>query len=158
MRPCVPQGVGQPVGLQGVEALEIEHRLDQPLAGRIAVGEGENVGAHRLAHRRIAGDEVEEVLADQIAGKIRMGEARGEAMADRLLQSGVIEDGRGQEAAELRLAAQGFLCFTPDMREDWIGVALAQRQHIAGRRHPELLPHARTQDNSMFPFRCRARA
>ena len=50
----IPERMRQPVRLDRVKPLEIEHRLDQPRAGRIAVDHGGNVGAEGLGDRRIA--------------------------------------------------------------------------------------------------------
>ena len=47
-----PQPVGQAVRLDGVEALEVEDRLDIAVAGGVAVVDGRDVGAHGVADRR----------------------------------------------------------------------------------------------------------
>jgi hypothetical protein len=44
--PLVPQPVREPVRLDGVEALEIEHRHHEAVAGRIAVVIGLDIDAH----------------------------------------------------------------------------------------------------------------
>ena len=78
--------MGQPIGLQRLEALEVEQRLHHPEAGGIAVGDRHDVGAKRLADRRVAGDRLGEGLADQRRGNVRIVEARGDPMGDRALQ------------------------------------------------------------------------
>ena len=95
--PGPQQRMGQAIGLQGVEALEIEHRLDQPHARGIAIGDGHDVGAERLADRRIARDRIVEDLADQRGGDIGVVEPRGDAMGDRAFERLVVEDGGHQE-------------------------------------------------------------
>ena len=45
MPPTLPQPMREAVRLERVEALEVEHRLDEAVAGRVAVGDGEDVGA-----------------------------------------------------------------------------------------------------------------
>ena len=50
------QRMRQPVGLQRMKTLEIEQRLHHPQAGGIAVGDRHDVGAERVADRRIARD------------------------------------------------------------------------------------------------------
>ena len=63
----VPQPMRQPVGLDGVEALVIEHRLDQPMGRRIAVGRRHQIGAERFADRRHILDRIGVGLPDQFA-------------------------------------------------------------------------------------------
>ena len=46
---------------EGVEALEIEQGLDQALAGGVAVGDGEDVGADGHADGGVARGEIEEM-------------------------------------------------------------------------------------------------
>ena len=127
--------MGETVRLQGVETLEIKQGLDHPLAGGVAVRHGEEVGANGDPEGGIARAELEEVLADEIAGKIGMRQARRQTMADRLLQGRMVEDARGHEAAELRLAAHRLLRLEPDPREDGIRIGLVQRPHIASDSH-----------------------
>ena len=44
----VPKPMGEAMGLDGVEALEVEHRLDEARAGGIAVEDRDDVGAEGL--------------------------------------------------------------------------------------------------------------
>lgn len=56
----------QPVALERVEALEIEHRLQHAVAGRIAVEHGRHVGAHADGDLGIIGQRLVIGLLDQI--------------------------------------------------------------------------------------------
>src|ERR1035441_8445849 len=51
----VPQPMRQAMRLDGMEALEIEERFKEALAGRIALDHRGNVGSLRLADRRLSG-------------------------------------------------------------------------------------------------------
>ena len=103
-----------------MEALEIEHRLDEPRAGGIAVQCGENVGAKGRADRRLAGNDVEIGLADELGRDLVMAEPRRKPLDDRRLQAGLIEDGRRDPAGNMRLAAHDLLGLELDAREDRI--------------------------------------
>ena len=93
------------------------------MAGGIAVGDGEKVGADGHADRRIALGKIEKSLADDVAGKIGMGKARRQPVPDRLLQRRMVEHVGGEKAAEFRLAPQSLLGLDADLREDRIGIA-----------------------------------
>ena len=121
--------------LQGVKSLEIEQRFDQTLAGGIAVGDGEKVGADGHADGVVTLGKVEKSLADDVAGQIGMGKARRQPVADRLLQRRMVQHAGGEKAAEFRLAPQGRLGLDADLRKDRIGIAVMQRPHIADGRH-----------------------
>ena len=56
----------QPMGLDGVEALEIEHRLEKAVGGRIAIDRRDDVGAEGLADRRLVLERVGIGLTDQL--------------------------------------------------------------------------------------------
>ena len=58
--------------LDGVETLEIEQRLDEAHAGRIAVGDRDDVGAERLPDGGVAREDFEIGLADQVARQVLM--------------------------------------------------------------------------------------
>ena len=64
--------MGQAIGLEGLEAFEIEQRLHHPEARGIAVGHRDDVGAERLADRGIARDRLFEGLADQRGREVAM--------------------------------------------------------------------------------------
>ena len=67
----------QPMRLDRVKPLEIEYRLDQPRAGRIAIDHRCDVGAEGLRNRRIGSDRLEIGLLDKIARKGLVPEPRG---------------------------------------------------------------------------------
>ena len=129
--------------LQGVKSLEIEQGFDQALAGGIAVGDGEKVGADGHAEGGVMRGEVEKSLADDVAGKIGMRKARRQPVADRLLQGRMVQHAGGEKAAEFRLTPQGRLGVDADLREDRIGIAVMQLPHLADGRHETLLPRER---------------
>ena len=87
-----PQPMRQPMGLDGVEALVVEHRLDEAVRRRIAVDGRHDVGAERFADRRLVLERVGIGLADQLAGDVGMVEPLGDAMHDRRFQRVVVQD------------------------------------------------------------------
>ena len=99
-----PQPVRQPMGLDGVEALVVQHRIDEPVRRRIAVHGGDDVGAERIADLRIALERVRIGLTDQFRRHVRAVETLGDAMHDRRLQRVVMQNGRIEEGREFRLA------------------------------------------------------
>ena len=101
-----------------MKTLEIQQGLHQPRAGGVAVGDRQQVGADRLAHRRVARGEFEKILLDQVAGKIQMRQPRGDAMRHGVFDIGLVENGDGEKAAEIGLAARRLLGFGANLRED----------------------------------------
>ena len=107
----------QTIGLERLEAFEIEQRLDHPEARRIAVGDRHDVGAERFADRRVARDRLGESLPDQRGRKVAMIEPRGDTMRHRPFERVVVEDVDGKKESKLRLAPYRLLRFLPDARE-----------------------------------------
>ena len=111
------QPMRQTIGLQRLEAFEIEQGLYHPEARRIAVGDRHDVGAERFADRRVARDRLLEGLADQRGRKVAMIEPRGDTMRHRPLEGVVVKDVDGKKESKLRLAPDRLLRFLPDARE-----------------------------------------
>ncbi len=116
----VPKPVRQPVGLDRMEALEIEHRHQEPVARRVAVVIGLDVDTNRrvplrrLAHHHRIG------LADQIRADIGMIEPFREAMDDRTLEAVVVENGGIEKRRQKRIAFNRLHRLAPDRRPDRI--------------------------------------
>ena len=104
--PLAIEPVRQAMRLNGVEALEIEQRLDHARAGRVAVIDGGDVDAEDVSQLRLGGEHLGEGLADQIAGDVMMVEPVGDAMGDRLLERMMVEDVTVDEARQLRLGSR----------------------------------------------------
>ena len=127
-----PQPMGQPVRLDGVEALEIQERLDEALAGRVAFVDGGDVGAHR--GRRCpasAAMRTEEGLHDQrreITSFFRRDATRWITAASKL---GWLMIEVEEQRRELRGACVGFLGLPPQPRPQLVG-ELLQVPGIAG--------------------------
>ena len=111
------------MGLDGVEALEVEQRIDEARGGRIAVVDGDHVGAERVAEIRLVAQRILIGLADHLARKLRMIEPLGDAMHDRILEPLVMQHRRVDEGRKLRLAADDVFRFLADMRPDRIELA-----------------------------------
>jgi hypothetical protein len=120
LAPVVPEPMGEPVRLDGVEALEVEHGLDQPRAGRIAVGHGGDVGAERRDDGGLVLDRLHEGLGDEVVGDDGIAQPPGDPMHHRAFEGRVIEDGRGDEARQRRLLAHGRLGLLAQARPDRI--------------------------------------
>ena len=71
--------------LDGVEALEVEHRLDEARGRGIAVEDGDDVGAEGLAEIGLVAQRLVIGLADQLGRQRRMVEPLGDAMHHRSL-------------------------------------------------------------------------
>jgi hypothetical protein len=107
--------------LDRVKPLEIEHRLDQPRAGRIAVDHGGNVGAEGLGDRGIARDGVEIGLLDEIARKGLVCEPGAQPVDNRRFKRFLIEDRRKDKTGDVRLVTNGVLRLGAHTREHRIG-------------------------------------
>ena len=100
--------------LDGVEAFEIQQRLEIAVRGRIAVDGGDEIRPERLADRRLVLERVRIGLADQLAGNIRAIEAVRDAMDDGGLQRIVVEDRGVDEGGKLRLPTGDVLRLAAD--------------------------------------------
>ena len=98
MAPGLTQPMGETVRLEGVKALEIEHRLEEARAGGIAVGDGGDVGPEGLPEHAVGFDRLEIGLGDEVVRHDRVAEPRSEAMHHGRFQSRVVEDRRDDEA------------------------------------------------------------
>src|ERR1019366_3515127 len=78
--------VRQTVGLEGMEALEVEQRIDETRRRGIAVVYRHHVGAENIAEIGIVAQRFVKGLANQIARQRRMVETLGYAMHHRILQ------------------------------------------------------------------------
>ena len=83
----VPQPVGEAMGLDGVEALEVEHRLDEAVGRGIAVIGRDDVGAERFADVGGIAQRVGEGCRDGRGRHLRMVEALADALDDRVLEA-----------------------------------------------------------------------
>ena len=115
----------QPMGLDGVEALVVEHRLDEAAGRRIAVEGGDDVGAEDFADRRLIVERVAIGLADQVAGHVGIAEPFADAVDHRRFQRVVVQDVLVDEGGKLRLAARDVLRLTADARPDRIDLVEA---------------------------------
>ena len=83
----------QTMGLQGVEALEIEQGIDKARGRGIAVIDGDQIGTERIAKIGFVAQRLVISLADQIARKSGMVETLGNPVHHRLLQPVVMQHG-----------------------------------------------------------------
>ena len=118
--PLLQQLVGEAMGDEGVEALEVEQRLDVARARRIAVAHGGEVGAERAAELRAGGEHLPEGLRDQAGVDVGMVEALRQAVAHGVLEAVLAEDGGVDEAGQRRLGAHRLLGLAPQLRPDGI--------------------------------------
>src|SRR4029079_2617875 len=95
--PGMPQRMREAEGLQRVIALEIEQRIDQAPAGRIALGDRHQIGAEHVAEARLGREHLMEGLMQE-SGIDRMLEPLREPLADRVLKSRLAQDRRVDEA------------------------------------------------------------
>ena len=79
--------------LNGVEALEVQHGLDETIAGGIAIDRRHDVGAEGCADRGLAFERVGIGLPDQFSRYFRTVETVRNAMNDGRFQVVVMQDG-----------------------------------------------------------------
>ena len=128
----VPEPVRQPMRLDGVEALVVEHRLDEAVGGRIAVERRDDVGAERLAELRLVLQRVGIGLPDQFGRHVGMVEPLADPVHHRRLQRVVVQDRGIDEGADLGLAPDHILGLGADLGPDRIDL-------LEGRLGPGLL-------------------
>ena len=90
--PMVPQPVVQTVRLDRVEALEIQERLNQPIAGRVAFQHGGDVGFRRFHDAAVIRGRFAERLHDQRQGNDVVLQPDGDAVEDRSLEAWLVEN------------------------------------------------------------------
>ena len=117
------------MGLDGVKALVIEHRLDEAVRRRIAVDGRDDVGAERLADRRL----VLERIAHRPGGSVRADTSGWSSRSltrcdDRRFQRVVVQDGRIDEGRELGLAPRHLFGLVADARPDRIDLVERARR------------------------------
>ena len=108
--------MGQAMGLNGVEALEVEYRLEEPVGGRIAIDRRHDVGAEGGAERGLAVERILVGLPDQLCRHIGVIESLGDTVDHRRLERIMVQDGRVDEGRELGLAPHHLLGFGPNPR------------------------------------------
>ncbi len=118
LAPLVPQPVREAMRLDGVEALEIEQRIDEAVRRRVAVDGGGDIGAEGVAEARFVFQRIGVSLADQFARHVRMVEPLGDTMHHRLLERVMVQDRRIDEARKLGLAPRHLFGLVADARPD----------------------------------------
>ena len=115
-----PQPMREPVGLDGVEAFEVQQRLERPGAGGIAVHDRADIGAESFAERRIVRESLVKGLLDDVGGKRRVIETRGDPMSDRRVETRLVEDRAQGKACKRRLLGDHRLRLAPQPVPDRI--------------------------------------
>jgi len=87
-----PEPMRQPVRLQRVEALEVEERLDETLAGRVAVEHGGKVGLETQADFGRCARRALERLQDQRLRDDVVLQPRGDAVEHRGFEARLVQD------------------------------------------------------------------
>ena len=106
--------------LDGVEAFVIEHRLDEAAGRRVAVDDGDDVGAEDFAEHRLVVERVAIGLADQVAGNVGIAEPLADAVDDGGFQRVVVQDVLIDEGGEFGLAARDIFRLGAHARPDRI--------------------------------------
>ncbi len=121
--------VRQAMRLDGVEALEVQQRVDEARGRGIAVVHRHQIGAEGVADVAVVAQRLAVGLADQVAGQRRMVEALGDAVHNGGLQPVVVQHAGIDEGRQLRLARDDLLRLLPDPGptridggEGWLGV------------------------------------
>ena len=144
--PGAPERVRKAERLERVIALEVKQWVDQPPAGGIALGDGNEVGAKHFAEALVGGKHLMEGLVQE-PGVDRMLEPLCQAMADGVLKARLAEDGCVDQAGKHRLLGARFLCLAPyllpygvaarDRCNLWIGEPRLLHSRIPLRAHED---------------------
>jgi hypothetical protein len=127
-----------------MEALEVEHRLEKTIGGRIAVDRRDDIGAKRIPYRRLVFERVSISLADQLGRDLRTVETLGNAVNDRRLQRVVMQNRRIDESRELGLAPCDLLGLAEDSGPDRVYLFQPSRSDLLlGHDRLHTLPHSR---------------
>ena len=133
MLAVLPEPVRDAVALRGLIALEVEDRLKQAMAGRVAVVDRDEIGAGRLENTGIIGEGLVRDLAQDGHRHLVRGELGRDPVGNRALQRLVMEDTGVDQPAHQRLVADGLFGFGGDAVPDWIdrGKFGAGRWHVS---------------------------
>jgi hypothetical protein len=99
--------MGQTMGLDGMEALEIEDGLHEAGAGRVAIIDRLDVNAHDRAPFRPVAQHLVEGLAQQDRLQIGMIEALADPVDHAILEGMMVEHGRVEEGGQQRIVIGG---------------------------------------------------
>jgi len=102
------------MGLDGVKALEIEHRLDEAVGRRVAVEGGDDVGPECNTDSRLGLQRALVGLPDQLRRDFRVVEPLGDTVDDGRFERVMVQDGRVDEGRKLGLAAHHLFGLVPD--------------------------------------------
>ena len=125
-----PQPMGETMGLDRVEALEVEHRLEKPIGGGVAVQRRDDICTKGIADRRLVFERVGVGLADQFGRDLRTIKTLGNAVNDRRLQRVVMQNRRIDERRELGLAPCDLLGLATDARPDRVYLIQPSGSHL----------------------------
>src|SRR5262245_43920655 len=102
--------------LNGVEALVVQHRLNETAGRRIPVDGRNDVGPKRFAEHRLIPKRVIVSLAYHVGRYVGMIQTLAHAMSDRGFKRVVMKDVLVDKGRELGLAASDVLRFVADTR------------------------------------------
>src|SRR6478736_3378760 len=122
--------MGETMGLDRVEALEVEHRLEKPIGGGVAVQRRDDICTKGIADRRLVFERVGVGLADQFGRDLWTIETLGHAVNDRRLQRVVMQNRRIDERRQLGLASCDLLGLTTDARPDRVYLIQPSGSHL----------------------------
>src|SRR3954467_353446 len=111
--------VRQAMGLERVEAFEVEQWIDEARGRGIAVEHCNQIRTESIAEIGSIAQGFIEGLANEIARQRRMVETLGEAMHHRVLQPFVMQHGGIDKRGQLRLAANNVFRLGPHALPDW---------------------------------------
>src|SRR5262245_3153166 len=113
------------MGLDGVEAFVIKHRLYKAAGRRITVQGGAYIGSESSVEYRCVLKCFFIGLTNQVSRDVGMREPLAYPMRDRSFQRVAMKDILVDKGGELRLAARHVLSFAADARPDWIDLIKA---------------------------------
>ena len=100
------QPVCHAIGLQCLEALEVQQWLNVAITRRITVKHGQQVGARRNTDIRVGVQRIFKALHDQLSTDIRISEPLRQPVTQCFFKTRRIQNRREQEAAKARIRAR----------------------------------------------------
>ncbi len=124
LTPLRPEPMGEPVGLNGVEALEIEQGLKGAGHDRISVEHGADIRPEGIADGRVLIHGLVEDLLNDVGRYRGMAQARGNPVNHRRFEARLVQDRAENEAAQSGLAVHNGFGLGPQ--------AIPQRIDLSG--------------------------
>lgn len=113
-----PEPVAHAIGLNRLIALEEEDRLQEAMAGGVALVDGDHVGPRHLPELRIRRIGLVRDLAQDLLAHLARSELQRKAVGERPFHGRMVQEARMNESAEKRLGKDGGMALFHDPLPD----------------------------------------